>query len=100
MVDQERDNPLTEVRLFDVPAGWTVVGRPENLLTGLAEGRTYYVNATVVEGEDASRDRVVAFTLAGLRGLGPDQVWQATTPHASYGPMSRDEFRRRAKESC
>jgi hypothetical protein len=94
--DRDRTHPVTETRLLETPTGW----RPK--LEGLTDFRDDWAYSTWVQITETTPGSIVSlrFTLAGLRGLGADQVWAATQPYEPEQAMSRHDFLRLAERSC
>ncbi|WBB69526.1 hypothetical protein [Micromonospora sp. WMMD812] len=91
-VDRDTGAASTEVRLLQLPAGWTVT---EGTLTAFEPGREYTVSAA--DGGETSFP--VHFTVEELAALAPDQVLVGEAA-GERKAVTESEFRREAKESC
>jgi hypothetical protein len=91
---------VTELRLLELPPSWVQqITKPGALLTSLVDGMTYWVVAKAGKPSKGN-DVGVKFTLSDLRSLTEGQVWAVPRPDADATAMSRDEFRKRAADSC
>jgi hypothetical protein len=101
--DNDPPEPTTTIRIFTVPAGWTLDKLSAADFTTIAPDHPYRLSAALNGGIDrATSDSAVdnTFTLADLTALRPDQVWAAGGPTSAPAAMSRDEFRRLAAAPC
>lgn len=89
------DGGITELRLLEVPAGWSQQTEERKRITEFVTPYAYDVRADT-DKPHLGHDRGITFTLADLTSLDDGEVWAGRNPRA----MTRDEFYREAEERC
>jgi len=103
VIDGDPPNPVTTIRLFVLPAGWSKDTTDERELHAIAGGRGYYVFVDVFSrGTRHFNDHAVnvPLTLSDLKSLGPNDVLAVPTPNAQPEAMTRKQFRAAAAATC
>jgi hypothetical protein len=88
-----------EIRLLDPPPGWSLQPGNQSPLAGFVDGQRYRASIDI-SGPTSGDDSGAMFTVGDLRSLRSGEVWARSKPYGSERAMTRDEFRRAAKDTC